>query len=182
MSETFEIITNKIVEACQETVNELSEPDCPSEVKIKWVKHVLSGIETTNEQAEESGFVPIYNGSFKLDPVSNLDQQVEYYTKMLVQTIYGANDSYRQREIVDTKNLMNKNLSEILKDPVFCNFTIKQLMDMPFGKLLEVQKGSKKFKLQRMHWEGYLEEILHMLENFEDERDSDVDSCSEEDL
>jgi hypothetical protein len=183
MSGQFKTLTEKITETCQETLNELLEPDCTNDVKINWIKHVLSGIETTNEIAEESGFMSIYTGPFKIDNKVDLDQQVKHYTNLLVQTIRAANDSYHQKDIDETRNLMNKNLSEIVKDPVFSCYTIKELMAMPFGQLLEKYKCTTKSKLQRMHWEGHLEEILHMLDSFEEERDSDVDSsCSEEDL
>jgi len=191
MSEQIEIITNKILLACEETCNELME-ESTSEEKIMWLRHVLSSIETTNEQAEDdSGFTPIYTGPFKINTQEeDLNSQVKHLTNILVQTVLAANKSYKQKEVQMANELMNKNLYEISKDPVFCNYSIKELFEMTPKELLEKQMQTKiekqiqtkTFRLRRMHWEGHLEEVLHMLETFEEKRDSDVESFDDEDM
>jgi hypothetical protein len=175
----MEIITKKLIQACQEISNEILDPESTMDEKNLWLRHVLGGIETLNQQIDDTECVPLFTGPFVVDKqveIDDLNNQVKDYTNILIQSILSANEFHRQQ---DLNEIMNKNISELIKDPVFSNLTIQQISNMTLNDLLQKQKNNKKSKLRLMHWVGFLEELLYTLETFEEVKEWETDLTDE---
>lgn len=177
-----DFLQKEIILSIHEALEEFNSDDLEIrwtlEQKTKWVRTLLSGIQTSNEQVEddENGFQPIFDGPFKVEKI-NLNEQILKLSKILEETITKISGIHDNLDLENDK-YQKQTIQEASKDPVLSQITI------PFAKqkLDNLDKQSKK---RRMHWNGFLDELLNMLNNFEEKRDSDVEegeeSSSEED-
>jgi hypothetical protein len=82
-----DVLVRRFMDEVDEEMNKSSvEYKWSDEDKIKWIKTLLSVIETSNEHGEDDGFKPIFNGPYKAD-YGNLDEQIVKFSQILKDTI-----------------------------------------------------------------------------------------------
>lgn len=167
-----ERIMKLILDASKEAPEELLE-DGTNQEKIKWIKTILSAIQSSNEQAEDDGFVPIYTGPFKMDVNVDLNEQMKKYTNILVDTLKLVNQVHDKLD-EENRKYQDRPLSELVEDPKFKDLSLVTAKT-------ELEKINKKNKMRRINWNGFLKEVEHMMSTFEEVRDSDDESSNESD-
>ena len=165
-------LTRRIVEHVKETQIELLEDPYDVRANTRWVRTMLSGIETSNEMGEDVGFTPFYSGPYTFDK-DNLMDEIKRTSSIFINTLMLLNIFHENMDR-DFENLRNGTISDFSSHPSTRNLKVSEIKSM-----MDQQKI--KNKKRRMHWEGHLENLLDMVENFEEERDSDVEEWQEED-
>jgi hypothetical protein len=167
-----EDLTRSILALIEETKYEFSETGT-NEENMNWINTMLSAIESSNEMGEDIiGFVPFYNGPFKIsktDVKENVQENkvfMKTISEYLVKTIESINLLHEKMddEYILQLNLPIRDYPEDKK-----NLTISELNDM--FKQLKADN-----KLRRIAWKGHLENLLRMLEDAFNERENVSDS------
>lgn len=171
-------ITYELMSSADEAIKEALEYNDPDiekwtdKDKIKWIRVMLSCIQSSIERAEDDGYVSNFIVNYQVQK-DDLDNQLKNVTQTFVYVIMDINRMYDRLE-EENEFYENQKVEDYAKDPVFSKLNINQIKK-------RLENENKKSKKRRMQWNAWLDEVQYMMCNFEEERDSDVDDASDED-
>jgi hypothetical protein len=171
-------ITYELMSSADEAIKEVLEYNDPDiekwtdKDKIKWIRVMLSCIQSSIERAEDDGYVSNFIVNYQVQK-DDLDNQLRNVTQTFVYVIMDINRMYDRLE-EENEFYENQKVEDYAKDPVFSKLNINQIKK-------RLENENKKSKKRRMQWNAWLDEVQYMMCNFEEERDSDVDDASDED-
>ena len=165
--------TRKLTRAIYNLMNEteIELPESTIDEKITWIKTLSSAIETSNEHAEEYGFVPLFMGPFNVDDNltshQDLGKEIDRFKNFFIETIQKINKIQDQLDRENDK-YQNLTIHDFSEDPETKNITVLELRE-------KMKKKNHRSKMRRIHWNGHLELIFDMMEEaFDDIKEIDV--------